>query len=157
MGQLNLPSKFEDPWLIQAVTRLALEKLITQKHPLPQPDISISKHLTADEHNALRYAAGYVLRSLKKYTPSNPALVSWLGKQTNAGSVPTGDSYLEFTKVWVNKVNRGGLFVVSDNVYEVFLAMEIVLRQFLKDMSDHQGLELLTFSMKTMKYYFCGP
>lgn len=57
--------KYEDPRLIQTVSRLALEKLVCIKHPLPSesPD---PKQLTADEHNALRYAAGYVLLSLKR-------------------------------------------------------------------------------------------
>ena len=111
------------------------------KHPLPSesPD---PKQLTADEHNALRYAAGYVLLSLKrKFAPTNPSIVSWIEKQTDTHCTFTDCSYMQFTKIWVEKVNRGGLFLVSDSVYEVFLAMELVLRQFIKDMSDNHGID----------------
>lgn len=137
---LGLPGKYKDPWLIQAVSRLALEKLVTIKHPLPLSS-SVTKHLTMDEHNALRYCAGYVLRSLKRKFASNPSLLSWVEQQTDVGVSDTGDSFTQFTKVWVEKVNRGGLILVSDCVYEVFHSMEQVLRQFLIDIPEQQKLE----------------
>ena len=30
------------------------------------------------------------------------------------------DSFTQYTKTWVEKVNRGGLTLVNDGVYEVF-------------------------------------
>lgn len=148
--ELSLPGKFKDPWLIQVVSRLFLEKLVALKHPLP-PSSGTSdhtKHLSVDEHNALRYAAGYVFFSLKRKYASNPLLLSWIKQQSDADNNVCdpdnlGDSvnFSNFTKVWVNKVNRGGLFIVSDCAYEVFHAMEQVLRQFLSSIPDNKHLD----------------
>lgn len=43
---------------------------------------------------------------------------------------------LEYTTRWINKVNRGGLFVIGDKVFETFYAMEVVQRTFLKDLGN---------------------
>ena len=63
--------------------------------------------LDADKHNALRYAAGYVLRSVKMRS-KNPAVVAWIDEQrlsTNADSAYGSGDYLQFTREWVDKVN----------------------------------------------------
>ena len=52
--------------LTQVTARLSLEFIIKTKYPVAQPAPVEPKPLDADEHNALRYAAGYVLRSIKK-------------------------------------------------------------------------------------------
>lgn len=140
--QMKLPRRFEDPWLVQVVSRRALEELVRIKYPAATSASEDPKHLTADEHNALRYAAGYVLLSLKrKFASTNPSLAAWIEQQTDTSATFAGGSYTQFTKAWVEKVNRGGLFLVSDCIYEVFLAIELVLRQFLKTMSDDHGLD----------------
>jgi hypothetical protein len=110
--------------LIQTVARIALDKSIIMRYPLPSASVE-TRSLSLDEHNTLRYCAGYVLRSLKKRYPT---LVPWLNKLTDAGGSDTGDSFSEFTKMWVEKVNRGGLILVSDGVYDVFHTMKLVLR-----------------------------
>lgn len=76
--QLNLATKFQDPWFIQAVAHLAMESIIKTKYPLPHTSFSDPGHLGADEHNALWYAAGYVLYSLKKKhdAAKNPIIVT---------------------------------------------------------------------------------
>ena len=43
--------------------------------------------------------------------------------------------------MWVNTVNRGGLFLASHCAYEVFHAMEQVLRQFLSSIPDNKHLD----------------
>ena len=122
---------------------IALEKYISIKYSLPSASSSTDPmHLTVDEHNALRYAAGYVLLSIKrKHSFNNPSLVAWIEKQTDVSGVVNGVSYSQFTKMWIEKVNRGGLLLVSDNMYHVFHAIEMVLRQFLKGMTENHGLE----------------
>ena len=47
-----------------------------------------------------------------------------------------GDTYQQFTKQWVEKVNRGGLFLISDSIYELFQSMETVLHQYLPQLSS---------------------
>lgn len=117
-----------------------LETIVKSKLPIPpSADDSAPKQLDADEHNALRYVAGYVLyRIKKKYKDGNPALLAWLKEQTDDSVSAT--SYYQFTKLWVEKVNRGGLYLINDSVYEVFLAMELVLRQYLKCCAAEHGL-----------------
>ena len=39
------------------------------------------------------------------------------------------DSFLAYAKVWVEKVNRGGLILVDDNAFHLFLAMEYATRK----------------------------
>lgn len=129
--RIELDIKYKDPWLIQTAARIMIENIIKCKLPIQESiNDSYSVPLDADDHNALRYAAGYVLHSMKKKFKKNPVLLSWLEKQID-NSV-SASSYFQFTKIWVEKVNRGGLYLVSDSLYEVFLAMELVLRQYIK-------------------------
>jgi hypothetical protein len=37
-------------------------------------------------------------------------------------------SFLDYTREWVDKVNRGGLFYVSDGAYNLFVAIEIAMQ-----------------------------
>ena len=140
---LKMPKKYgDDPWLIQVVSRISLEKFVSRRYSaLPSDSSACSEdELTENEKLALRYAAGYVLLSLKrKFLSIDPSLSAWIGKQTDSSF--SGGSYTQFTKMWVEKVNRGGLFKISDSVYEVFMTLELVLRQFLKCMSDEHGLD----------------
>ncbi len=64
--KLNVPEKFKDVWLPQTVARLALESIIKTKYPLNMTETAPQLQLDGDELNALRYAAGYVLLSVKK-------------------------------------------------------------------------------------------
>ena len=136
---LQLPLKYNDPWLVQVLSRHFLEKLILVKNPVSHPS-SVVKPLTADEHQVLRYVAGYVLVSIRKEYSKNSALVEWINQQTDVDDSPRG-SFIEFTKIWIEKVNRGGLFLVSDCVYELFHAMEQVLRQFLSRIPEKSHLD----------------
>jgi coiled-coil and C2 domain-containing protein 1 len=73
--------------------------------------------MTEDELNALQYAAGYVPHALlKKYEKRSgekyAAFTECLGDMA-VGSEDTSD-FLEYTKVWINKVNRGGLFPLNN-------------------------------------------
>ncbi|SMN01231.1 hypothetical protein SPONN_2327 [uncultured Candidatus Thioglobus sp.] len=79
------------------------------------------------------------MRSMKKrYSTTNPSVVCWIKQLVDTGDEEV-TSFLQFTKTWVEKVNRGGLFLVNDSLYEVFVAMEVVLRKFLKTVSvDHR-------------------
>ncbi len=69
--------------------------------------------------------------SLKKHAADKP-LVEWIRGMADTGSELSGvTSFLQFTRLWVEKVNRGGLFVINDSLFEVFLSMETVLDKYL--------------------------
>lgn len=131
-----------DLWPAQVTARLTLELMIERKYSSLQPASYAPKPLDADEANALRYAAGYVLRSIKqkedKKKSPNSAVVAWIKQRvsTEIDSTVNGDTYQQFTKQWVEKVNRGGLFLISDSIYELFQSMETVLRQYLPQLSS---------------------
>ena len=64
--ELNIQEKFRDMWLPQTVARLALESIVKSKCPAAIPQTAPQLQLDGDELNALRYAAGFVLLSVKK-------------------------------------------------------------------------------------------
>lgn len=136
---LALPAKFKDLWLAQTVSRLVLESSIKSRNFFPSADAVVRLELDMDEHNALRYAAGYVMLSMKKKT-SCKVTSDWIKRQVDTDSV-TSTTFQDFTKEWITKVNRGGLFCINDELYDVFVAMEKAIRPFLKDMAANGGME----------------
>ena len=52
-------------------------------------------------------------------------------------------SFLEYTQEWTKKVNRGGLFIISDKAYRFFISLELVTRTKL---SNHL-LKSVTFTL----------
>ena len=81
--------------------------------------------ITQDEANALRYAAGYVLKNRFSKRLEIVVFLSSLGKEG------VECSFLEYTKEWVKHVNRGGLFQVNDEVFCLFVEIEMQLRRHL--------------------------
>ncbi|SMN02434.1 hypothetical protein SPONN_1063 [uncultured Candidatus Thioglobus sp.] len=143
ISRLKMQDKFTDMWLPQTVARVALESIVKAKYPVEMSASNPQITVDSDEQNALRYAAGFVFMSLKKKYSSMgvTAITDWINKQADTDSVDSADSFQEFTKSWIRKVNRGGLFCVSDSAYDLFLAMEKLLRQYLEDLSVHQGID----------------
>lgn len=113
VAEMMLPAKNNDPWLIQVVARLCLEKCIALQYPLASTFTSGKKHLTAGEQMVVKYSVGFVMASLRKrYNGNgNALLVSWINNQSEVSSLPT----------------RGGLFLVNYSLYNVFHTLEIVL------------------------------
>lgn len=80
--------------------------------------------LTFEELNALRYAAGYVPRALRKKLaksahPLKDQLILCLLDLTDDADDERDDSHC-----WFDAVNRGGLTSVNNMTYQVFLSME---------------------------------
>ena len=65
--------------------------------------------------------------------------MSWIQRQVDSSVSAT--TYHQFSKLWLEKVNRGGLYLVNDSLYEVFLALETVLRQHLHCCSEDHMIE----------------
>ena len=97
--------------------------------------------LSCDEHNALRYVAGYVpfaiLKDLKRTGTAHPfkdAFVECLKSLAHLESENTEEETIQsYTKRWVNAVDRGGLFRVKDEVYSLFVELEKKLRVYMSD------------------------
>lgn len=94
---------------------------------------SPTTELTSDEANALRYACGYVARSiLRKYETRNGDVysqyVQCLGDMAVEGE---GSDVLLYTRKWLDQVNRGGLFPLNDSTFTFFVAIEKQVRNLL--------------------------
>ena len=78
--------------------------------------------LTADEENILCYVAGYVpfklMQRFEEQSPRQAAeYVECLSHMSVGGEVTDFSMY---TMKWLEQVNRGGLFNVSDETYTLF-------------------------------------
>ena len=84
--------------------------------------------ITQDEANALRYSAKYVPFALKMRFSKRLEIVAFL---PSLGKEGVESSFLEYTREWVKHVNWGGLFQVNDEVFCLFVGIEMKLRRHL--------------------------
>uniref|UniRef100_A0A1X7UUF6 Uncharacterized protein n=1 Tax=Amphimedon queenslandica TaxID=400682 RepID=A0A1X7UUF6_AMPQE len=106
--------------------------MVQTEYPSAATTTTVSPPLTDDEENALCYVAGFIIRSLIKknsHSPQNKDIVVCLNNLTTEDD--DHDDYLSYTKAWIEKINRGGLYIISDDVYLVFKSMEIITRKIL--------------------------
>lgn len=125
-----------EPLNLQAVSRQLFDHCMKElfmmlKIPVVQkkPDVK----LLADEENALRYASGYVgmklLRQIKKL--EGPKAAQFRECLSNMSRSGEESSFYAYSSEWIDAVNRGGLFVVSDHTFELFRSIEVKTRQVL--------------------------
>ena len=108
-------------------------KLLIAEHFTLNPTTStdLPKPLTLEETFGLRYAAGYIPRSLrKKITKSKHPLKSDL-LLCLFDLLDEGDDADHDSKRWVESINRGGLTRVNNSTYNVFVSMESEIRNHL--------------------------
>ena len=126
------------PLFIQFVTRKVMEEAVLVIFPKEPRDVDTAQStLKADDEQALRYVAGYVVLVLKKKYEkrSDPKALKYvhclseMNENTDTESEPP--AFLEYTKLWIDKVNRGGLFQVNNDVFLLFRAMETAVRRVL--------------------------
>ena len=88
--------------------------------------------LTKDELNSMQYACGYVPHQLlKKYEKRNGTkysqFVECLGNMAVVSEESSRD-LLSYTKLWMEKVNRGALFPLNDHTFYLFVEIEKIVR-----------------------------
>ena len=88
--------------------------------------------MAADEENALRYASGFVpFKLLKRYAqqtgpdPEAEAVAECLSQMTVPGKL---SSYYDYTTEWLEKVDRGGLFIINNETFWFFKQLEVLTR-----------------------------
>ena len=96
----------------------------------------MNSSLTYEETNAVRYAAGFVLRTMKKNigksTHAHKAdLLLCLAQLLDNDDPKIDDPKIDDSKDWLEMVDRGGLCHISNDTFEVFLALEKELRNIL--------------------------
>ena len=128
----SLGLECDDDLLQQSTNQKLLEMIIPSE--FSSPSLSQSKkstediQLSRDELNALRYACGYVphalLKRYEKRTGSKyDGFIECLGSMAVQGDSASED-FLSYTREWIDKVNRGGLFPLNDATYHFFVSVE---------------------------------
>ena len=64
--------------------------------------------------------------------PDSEKYIEVLNTMYNAEDDVDADNFMEYTKEWITKVDRGGLYKVSDETFLLFKAMELTIRKFLQ-------------------------
>ena len=139
--KLICSSSFRDKWvavlgqpcstLSQYLSRRMLDQLVLLLFPLPSKEdgpTTLQPELTSAEENALRYAAGYVIHSIKNKVkkgkhPLREALLYGLSDMCLKDDVDNT------SENWLNAVDRGGLVHVNHTAFKLFHAIEMELRQ----------------------------
>lgn len=117
--------------LTQHINQKLFEGMLSEEARSNNIDRLVSQtSLTSSEANALRYAAGYVPFALKKKLEHRPEFVKCLEQIEVKGE---GDSYLAYTTEWINLVNRGKLFQISDEAFYFFCELERKVGAYLCD------------------------
>ena len=99
----------------------------SSQHRRPQTE------LTSDEENIIRYVSGYVGKKLHdhyiKQKSEKAALFMEIIDKMYVDGPAT--SPLDYSREWVDRVNRGGLFDISDETYVLFFWIEEIMRDIL--------------------------
>ena len=135
-----LKAGVSDPSAIsyQYIGDYILKEMIKTTYPTRAKEISCSTaELTYEETNGLRYATGYVVKSLQK-----KAFKSTCSQRDDiqlclSQLMQAEDEAEDDSKDWIQLIDRGGLCHVNNNVYEFFLALE-------KELRKHISLEKLS-------------
>ena len=114
----------------QCIGDIILKKLIKITYPVTVTKVHMNSTLTYEETNAVRYAAGFVLRTMKKNIEKSVHAHKADLLLCLAQLLDTGDAVADESKDWLEIVG-GGLCHVSNDTFEVFLAMEKELRKVL--------------------------
>ena len=116
---IHCDDAIKEPLFMELVNESLLQKLSKEIFSIPQCENSrsasetVSTYLTGDEHNIMRYACGYIgmklyNRFIKQHGEKAASFVKCIDRMRAVG--PTS-SLLEYTRVWIDKVNRGGLLM----------------------------------------------
>ena len=91
--------------------------------------------MAKDEENIIRYACGYVCMHLRRRFISSKSekavdFIECLDKmrEQHNDTMQSTTSFLEYTQEWTKKINRGGLFIISDEAYNFFISLELATR-----------------------------
>lgn len=138
---LQMASATSTPILYQHITDLIFRKLICEHYESTSThESSTSSHVTDNEMNALRYAAGYIVRNVTKKICATPMfkedLVNCCQKLVKVRFECEDTATAE---VWTDLVDRGGLWHVKESTFQLMCAFEEEIRKHLNTLSSTGG------------------
>ena len=127
----------EDPLLCEYVNEKLFGMFVKTMYEVNEQQIVVADP-TENDLNALRYAAGYVpWKLLQKYSkptctdPNRQDFIVCLSSLSQKGEGSVTSTYLEYTKRWLLAIDRGGLFHIHDEAYNMFYEIECLVKKFL--------------------------
>ena len=124
---------------LQIILDRGLKRMIAyERRPqtMKCPDVA---DLNVNEANAVRYMAGYVaVKLLKKYKrcwknkkvqQKHEYFVLTLKKMKAHNQPGEPDSPLEYSTLWIELIDRGGLYHISDDMFRLIEGIEMVVRR----------------------------
>ena len=124
----------EEPLFMELVNEVVFERMIKSRYIPAKITVNAAPpSLTVEEENIIRYACGYVgmklhNRYIKQHGDRAAEFVDCIDSMNVKG---VASSCLDYTREWVDKVNRGGLFCVGDDAYNLFVSIEIAMQSAL--------------------------
>lgn len=119
------------PCFCQYVTHEIFKELIKLEYPLKDTsDHSTAHPLTQMEKSALRYVAGYVCRKVRDHLKKSDCKVSNKDSMIQCLEEISGATDEDRdAEEWTRSIDRGGLWRINDDVFNLFLIMEEEIRQ----------------------------
>lgn len=115
------------PLFYQHITDEIFEYLLKDEFDLNGP-IGIEENqtppLTFEEENAVHFVGGYLLRVIKE-DPKNPNILPLVLKLIN-----TEKDYVGSSQEWLKSIDRGGLIDTTDEAFQCFYSIELVIRRY---------------------------
>ena len=152
-------SAFQQAVNFRLFNDMAIDKFATTtKYEVQPPHV-----LSCDEENAIGYAGGYVVKKLAtQYKKMGTAkagqfvecLLSMVCDMQETSKIPTHSQ-------WIDSIDRGGLFHISDGTFNFFKVMELCIQRHLPhhltSSSTHDTKELLLKTVtddENVQYYW---
>ena len=133
---------YSDKFASESLFQFVMDKFLQQALSLrtttmfPEKEESdVEPVLEMVEEQTLRYVAGYIIFSLKKKMKNSHSTVGstlftllscWGCKEDNE---KRDCSLNDYTKDWIEKINRGGLLHVSDDFYNFIVLLEKIAKR----------------------------
>ena len=129
-----------DEMMKQYTNQVIFEKYFITSYRNPPtaatPSVTI-KSLTKDEANIVRYMSGFVpYKLLNKYKKMNNAKAAQYVECLSSMAVRGPDDFATYAMEWMEEVNRGGLFQVSDTSFELFTTIELIITNNIPNMAE---------------------
>lgn len=117
-----------EPLFYQQVSVHILSHLVKKATPEPIAHCAPEEvaALSYEEENAVRYMGGYILRALGKMNKGSSGILFQLKDLRNDDE----DTEPAESEEWICSIDRGGLIRITDEMYQVLIAIEYVTRSF---------------------------
>ncbi len=114
----------------QYLTDVIFKEMIKENYAMKQYSTE-EVSLSFEEMNSLRYAAGLVLRAVKKKLRKSAHQLKSKLMLCILDMLDDGDEEHDSSYKWIDMTDRGGLTHVNTVIYHAFLSMEVELRKHL--------------------------